>query len=167
MEKDDAQRVPAKRLARLRSNLKAPTAFQEIAESVLVKCLRNEGLYEDEALAMARTWKQSYFKNPGLRVLYVLSRAETDNILPLSVTSPDAKVASIERALVGRIEVFTEREEETLYTKLQNGNVKLSELGRFAEPKLRRLLEIARDRDFGNEELGRKIVDLLNQAKRE
>src|SRR6185295_8646373 len=44
--------------------------------------LMKEGLYEREATAMVKTWRDSWMEEKGLRVLYVLPRAWTDRILP-------------------------------------------------------------------------------------
>lgn len=68
---------------------------------------------------MTNTWKNSYFRNPGLRVLYILSRAETDRILPLRI---DPQPQEVVRSLVGRIEVFTDAEENQLLTQADAGN---------------------------------------------
>ena len=46
------------------------------------------GLYEDEASAMLATWRQAYFRQPGLRLFFVVPRAWTDRILPLRVSQP-------------------------------------------------------------------------------
>ncbi len=71
---------------------------------VLLAPLRAAGLSEAEARAMLATWKESYFDAPGLRVFWIVPRAFTDGILPLSITpSPD----KLERVLVGRSEVLT------------------------------------------------------------
>ncbi len=62
------------------------------------------GLTTDEASAMLATWKESYFDVPGLRVFWIVPRAFTDRILPLTITpAPD----KLERVLVGRSEVLT------------------------------------------------------------
>ena len=62
------------------------------------------GLSVGEASAMLATWKESYFERPGLRVFWVVPRAFTDRILPLTITPAPEKT---ERVLVGRSEVLT------------------------------------------------------------
>jgi hypothetical protein len=107
------------------------------------------GLYEDEAKAMVQTWSRSYFRTPGLRVLYVVPRAWTDALLPLRITpTPDALV----RVLMGRVEVLTPPEEfsvvQGVYEVLAGTKTEaalLEELGRFAEPKLRRAEALIED----------------------
>src|SRR5262249_19136084 len=71
----------------------------QIAES-LVK----SGLYPREAQAMVNTWKDSWFAEDGLRVLYLLPRAWTDRTLPLTLQPIPSEVV---RVMVGRAEVLT------------------------------------------------------------
>lgn len=70
----------------------------------LVEPLKAAGLSEDETRAMLATWKESYFERPGLRVFWIVPRAFTDRILPLTITPKPDK---LERVLVGRSEVLT------------------------------------------------------------
>jgi hypothetical protein len=82
---------------------------RELVPALVVK-LVERGLYEDEAIAMARTWERSYFKTDGLRVLYVVPDETTRAILPLAV---DPEPKSIVRVLVGRLEcIGPEKEAE-------------------------------------------------------
>ncbi len=113
------------------------------ARGTIHKSLANSGLKDDESWAMVNTWSHSYFKTEGLRLLYVLPRAWTDKLLPLSITpTPDALV----RTLVGRVEILTESEEKSLLDNLKNaensGKFDKTHLGRFAEAKLRRVREL-------------------------
>jgi hypothetical protein len=62
-----------------------------------------EGLFEDEAYAMLRTWDRAYFQKPGLRVFFTVPRKWTDFRLPLQVSAP----AEVERVMVGRIELIS------------------------------------------------------------
>jgi len=69
------------------------------------------GLSMAEARAMLATWQESYFDTPGLRVFWIVPRALTDRILPISITpAPDR----LERVLVGRSEVLTPALEKEL-----------------------------------------------------
>lgn len=76
----------------------------------LRKGLTGSGLTSAEADAMIQTWWSSYFERDGLRVFWIVPRAVTDRVLPLSVEpAPETLV----RTLVGRSEVLrphTERE---------------------------------------------------------
>jgi hypothetical protein len=71
--------------------------------------LVSAGLFPDEATAMLKTWELSYFKSPGRRLFYMTPRAWTDQVLPLTI--PGAKIT---RAMVGRIELVTPGERESL-----------------------------------------------------
>jgi hypothetical protein len=118
--------------------------FQATAKTLLTEALVASGLYADEATAMVDTWTLSYFGQPGPRILYVLPRAWTDELLPLTV---EPKPDLVERTLVGRIEVFTWADEQTLATEMASYQAELTcpgsaELGRLAEAKLNRLAEL-------------------------
>jgi hypothetical protein len=62
-----------------------------------------DGLFTDEADALLNTWELSYFKSAGLRVFFLVPREWTDFYLPLDISLP----ASINRVMVGRIELVT------------------------------------------------------------
>ena len=62
-----------------------------------------EGLFEDEAFAMLRTWDRAYFQKPGLRVFFTVPRKWTDHRMALEVSVP----AKIERVMMGRIELVS------------------------------------------------------------
>jgi hypothetical protein len=65
-----------------------------------------DGLYAAEADALLNTWKLSYFQTPGARVFYLLPRAWTNQVLPLTI-SRDVQTV---RSMVGRIELVTPHE---------------------------------------------------------
>jgi len=65
------------------------------------KALIAQGLFADEAEAMLKTWKVSYFQKPGLRVFYIVPREWTDYFLPLELSVP----ARVTRVIVGRIDL--------------------------------------------------------------
>ena len=63
--------------------------------------LVGEGLYAREASAMIETWQSLWF-DEGLRVLYLVPRARTDELLPLRLEpAPDELV----RVMVGRLDL--------------------------------------------------------------
>ncbi len=71
-------------------------------EADLATLLVAEGLYEAEARAMIDTWRDTWSAD-GVRVLYVVPRAFTDEVLPLRISpAPDVVV----RVLVGRAELL-------------------------------------------------------------
>ena len=91
---------------------------------------------------MLETWRPDWFEE-GLRVLYVLPRAEVDARLPLTVSpAPDEVV----RVIVGRLEVPTPEQDAELagllYTSPDDDAAALAAVtdrfGRFGEPLLRR-----------------------------
>jgi len=112
--------------------------------SQMAKSLQDEGLYRREAEAMVKTWKDSWFEEDGVRVLYVLPRSWTDQTLPLDLQPPPR---SLVRVMVGRAEVLTPTFEAQLAQQLlrsQQGDSEASnwviarfrKLGRFADPAL-------------------------------
>lgn len=68
--------------------------------------LTASGLLASEADAMIRTWWTSYFERDGLRIFWIVPRATTDRILPLTVTPVPDKIV---RVLVGRSEILRPR----------------------------------------------------------
>jgi len=111
----------------------------------MAESLVSEGLYDREATAMVNTWKDSWFEEDGLRVLYTLPRAWTDRTLPLQINPVPRQLV---RVMVGRAEVLTPAREDKLsgtLTKAHAGDsaavtqliADFKTLGRFAEPALR------------------------------
>ncbi len=122
--------------------------FVEEASRQVAVALESSGLYPDEAKAMVDTWSRSYFRSPGLRVLYVLPREWTETLLPLRL-EPTPK--DLVRTLVGRAEVLTPDEEAEAMRLVESSSYigaptvpeLISRLGRFAEPKLHRATALA------------------------
>jgi len=126
-------------------------SLSEVAEE-LERVLVGQGLYDKEARAMVETWKDSWFEE-GLRVFYVLPRAVTDEILPLTISPAPARTV---RVLVGRAEIITpemEFEVRRLVALLTSACVcerdhareELKRRGRFFAPILRNILETEKD----------------------
>ena len=61
------------------------------------------GLFEKEARAMVNTWRSSYFKPDGVRVLFVLPQSWTDRFIPIDIKP---KPAELIRVMVGRVELL-------------------------------------------------------------
>lgn len=126
---------------------------------LLTEKLTLTGLYEKEALAMARTWQQGYFNDEGLRVLYVLPRDFVDWELPVTMDAGDgwtygkhkqAKAIPFVRTFVARCDLLTpsrEAELAALVDKAASGDEEalagLDRWGRFAIPYLKRVLQLA------------------------
>ncbi len=131
----------------------------------LLKALMNAGLFEDEAQSMINTWNHGYFKTPGLRVLYILSRSEVDNVLPINISPLPT---NLQRAFVGRIEVLREDDELAILKEIDNRrlNFNVNSLGRFAEPILRRVHEVSISTGSGqtSEKLDAVFRELIARA---
>lgn len=112
-----------------------------VIKSAIVQALQNAGMFLDEAQAMVNTWENGYLKTPGLRLLYILPRAEVDTILPITLTPAADK---LERAFIARIEILTNKEEQSILANIvrEGMNYDIAQLGRFAEPKLRRVQNV-------------------------
>src|SRR6266571_4166164 len=76
----------------------------------LKQVLVSSGLYEKEADAMIKTWRDSWFEE-GSRVFYVLPRQTIDEVLPISI---EPKPTQLVRVLVGRTEVITPEMEKSV-----------------------------------------------------
>jgi hypothetical protein len=83
--------------------------------------LMDAGLNSQEAMAMLRTWEDSYFLKPGLRVFWLVPRDFTDAILPMKITPAPTQ---LERVLVGRAEVLTPVFEDYLLTQYEQDQLK-------------------------------------------
>lgn len=105
--------------------------------------LISAGLFDDEAAAMVNTWKDSWFAEDGVRVLYLLPRKWTDETLPLTLNPAPQNTA---RVMVGRAEIITPEAERNLISIFEKASAdatfqpqatsELKKLGRFAEPVL-------------------------------
>ncbi len=106
-----------------------------------------DGLYPREVSAMLATWQDHWFED-GLRVFYLLPRAEIDALLPLSINPAPTEYV---RTIVGRIEVISPQMEASITRELtQPGRDVLARCrvlherhGRFAEPAVRRIADSA------------------------
>ncbi len=94
----------AERLATLRQELHA--------------ALVTDGLFADEAHALLNTWEASYFKTAGQRLFFLVPRAWTDRVLPLTSSTP----AVFTRSMMGRIEVVSPTQRQAL-TRIAAGPV--------------------------------------------
>lgn len=99
----------------------------------LHEALVRDGLFADEADGLLNTWEASYFRRPGLRMFFMVPKQWTDAHLPLRVSAP----ATIERAMVGRIELVTPRHRELL-GKISAGPVSQPDWVRAAREQLGR-----------------------------
>ena len=118
----------------------------------LRQVLVSSGLYEKEADAMIKTWRDSWFEE-GMRIFYILPRGITDSTLPLQI---DPRPAELVRVLVGRTEVITPEMENAVKRQVsmlsdaspkvrEQASFAIQKLGRFYEPILKRIVEDERD----------------------
>ena len=121
-------------------------------EGALLKHLKEAGLYEKEAKAMVKTWRDSWFE-PGLRVFYLVPKMATARTLPLTLSPAPAELV---RVLVGRAEIITPEMAATIgglaatlgdesFEKREAAMKALAAYGRFAEPVLKQVLEKTSD----------------------
>jgi len=95
---------------------------------------------------MVKTWRDSWFAEAGTRVLYVLPRPWTDQVLPITLKPAPADLV---RVMVGRAELLTPAMERAVSNEIvrfsEAGEQDLSEvveatrqlgLGRFLEPAI-------------------------------
>jgi hypothetical protein len=122
------------------------STIEELAEQ-MVERLTAAGLYEKESHAMVNTWRDSWFAEPGTRLLYFLPQQLTDEIIPLTIDpTPDECI----RILVGRLETLTPEDCRELRQLASNPTsrklkAKLDQSGRFTEPALQFVIEQTRD----------------------
>jgi hypothetical protein len=146
------------------------TVRAEITQK-MEQSLRAEGLFPREASAMVNTWKDSWFQEQGARVLYLLPRAWTDEILPITIKPNPQKVV---RVMVGRAELITPAVEQQLtleLTRAREGQTGtgaqleqlVNQLGRFAKPAIERALAKV---NATSEERGRLLALLYQRERR-
>jgi hypothetical protein len=130
----------------VRSTLPAANGKAGDAADAVTKLLTAAGLYEKEARAMVKTWQSAWFGEPGARLLSLVPRARTDQLLPLTIVPSPAQVT---RVLVGRHDFLTPEQEsaaDRLVQRIRSGpdragaEAELRNLGRFA-PQARRQAE--------------------------
>ena len=132
----------------------------------LKQVLIASGLYEKEAAAMIKTWRDSWFEE-GTRVFYVLPRQTTDAVLPITI---EPRPADLVRVLVGRAEVITPEMEKSVRAQVKllgdsSPQVReaaaqaIREHGRFSEPILKSILD-----SEGDEVIRKRIRRLIEPS---
>lgn len=113
----------------------------------LQKALAAHGLFEKEAAAMVKTWRDSWFEE-GMRVFYIVPRKATDAILPITINPLPDQLA---RVFVGRGEIITPEiavEIQDAARQFGKGSAEerfaaiktVRRYGRFAEPVLHEMM---------------------------
>jgi hypothetical protein len=106
---------------------------------LLVGKLTGAGLYEKEARAMVKTWESAWFGEEGSRLMYLVPRKRTDELLRLTI---DPKPDEMVRVLVGRHDFLTPEQEaqadreirraREAQAELAAAEKALAEIGRFS-----------------------------------
>ena len=115
----------------------------------VAKRLTETGLYKPEALAMVNTWKSSYFKTEGVRLLFVLPQSWTDRFIPMRIEPTPTELV---RVMVGRVELLDAQREKRaedairrlaspIASERERAFETLRAEGRYVEPIVRRALE--------------------------
>ena len=118
----------------------------------LRQALIGAGLYDKEADAMIKTWRNSWFE-AGMRVFYLLPRSATDAVLPITI---DPKPDELVRVLVGRTEIITPEMQKSVKEQVRLLNdpspkvrseaaASIKKYGRFSEPILKWIIEDEND----------------------
>jgi len=122
----------------------------------LEKTLVEQGLYEKEAAAMVKTWRDSWFEE-GLRVFYIVPRRETDAILPITINPQPSELA---RVFVGRAEIITPEMEKNILAAIKQFN------GDSDEARAAAVNVVRRYGRFGNQVLMKAMEDVNDNASR-
>jgi len=119
------------------------------------KALAADGLTPAEASAMVETWRKTWFRENGDRILTLVPRKTIDSLLPLTITPTPAKT---ERVFVARIEMISPDREQALVGLLnsttETGETEFAEfeklaLGRFSNGALEVAVQIQSGRMRG------------------
>jgi hypothetical protein len=121
---------------------KSVAEAQKEIGAVIANALVEAGLYPAEAKAMVKTWNDAWFAEEGVRVLYLLPRAWTDEILPLKLNPQPRELV---RVMVGRAEIIPPQLQRDLAIQLKLSNegdsrakeslqASYQKLGRFSGP---------------------------------
>jgi hypothetical protein len=123
--------------------------FTKAVADALVERLTESGLYPKEAHAMVHTWRTSYFQNDGIRALFIMPQAWTEDFIPMTL---DPKPKELVRVMVGRLEMLTPEREPFIEAAVRDlaspdsgvrekAFASLRAKGRYVEPILHRTLQ--------------------------
>ncbi len=160
-------------LSLVKSPLRNKDVVVQEIKTQIQSSLVQQGLFDDEAAAMVKTWSRQWFTTEGSRLIYIVARECTDKVLPLQITpTPDATV----RVLVGRLEYLTPKVEAEITDALRNrlskndalrdaATARLMNLGRFLEPCVR--CALAKNTDQSVQKSGLEILESLQKLNSE
>jgi hypothetical protein len=127
------------------------TAGLESLYADVEQILVAQGLYRDEAHAMVRTWRNSWFEE-GTRLFYILPTEFVNTILPLNIAPAPSNTV---RVFVGRLEVVTPATQRAVQTALASHDQEtLRKYSRFLEPILRVMMK----QDSSNQRYAREFI---------
>ncbi len=144
------------RLAKFEADTK-PTAleFHEVEAKdwpqaglvTLTKQLKDAGLFEDEARALADVWKQEFFQAEGLTLFYRLPQEEYEKLLPMKLKPRPEKLVRVglvlqphcEPDLAERVADFANDLGNEDFEKRERAQESLEKIGRAAFVHLRRV----------------------------
>jgi hypothetical protein len=136
----------------------SPVMFLDKAEAAVAEVVQQQGLPADEALPLAQTFTQNWLKTYGLRIVVVAPSAWGQQYFPTTYSPAPAQHV---RVALGRFELLTEVDEQALQQQFaaaaKTGDLKIMEaMGFFAEPKVRRVLDLAAP---GQKAFGQQLLD--------
>jgi hypothetical protein len=146
---------------------RAGDAIQRLCRQV-ADALVAEGLYRAEAEAMVKTWRDAWFEDQGVRILYLLPRRWTDATLPITLTPQPRELV---RVMVGRAELITPALENQVRNCIEDfgrcypsieqaapvARFQAMKLGRFAPVAIRLAARHATDPNF--DKLGSALLE--------
>lgn len=150
-----------------RADVALPQASRQLADALVA-----EGLYRAEAEAMVKTWRDAWFEDQGVRVLYILPRAWTDTTLPITMAPQPSKLV---RVMVGRAELISPAMEQQVRNCVEDfrqsdpaakaaavSKFQAMRLGRFAQVALRLAASHSTDKQFT--ETGTALIEAATKA---
>jgi hypothetical protein len=167
------------RLAKLEAGTK-PTAleFNEVEAKdwphaglvTLTKQLKDVGLFEDEARALADVWKQEFFQAEGLTLFYRLPQEEYEKLLPMKLKPRPEKLLRVglvlqphcEPDLAERVADLAKDLGSEDFEKRERAQESLEKLGRAAFVHLRRVRPTIK-----SPEAQRRIDEMLDRLDAE
>jgi len=114
--------------------------FQEMRKGLVA-----QGLSVDEANGMVKTWWNSYFNKPGLRVFWVVPQNDLERVLPLNVSPKPTKQV---RVMVGRSDILRPKMEQDMIAKLGTRAFSRYSQDRFYLPYTNRLKQLIKEPVF-------------------
>ena len=113
-----------------------PPALTDTVESLCAELegmLVERGLYPDEASALLRTWRDSWFEE-GSRLIYIVPGGFVSHILPVTIAPVPGQFT---RVFVGRLEIVTPASIQAVQTALAaHDDATLTKYSRFLVPIL-------------------------------